>query len=594
MRKIYSVLIVLSLFLAGVAWGDGWPLIPDQDNAGYVKPVGDKGLSVPYVVMGSSHVKISYNDSISDWFDASETGSIAWHIANGKKHISVGSGTYPYSDTLNIDTSGVTIIGAGMGVTVFSKAGGDGMKGILVDDDTTQVEYVLLKDFTLDGNRASFAHPRSYSHGIDIKYAKNIVIDGVSVVEAGDDTNTHTTGGSGISVNHEASEITIKNCYLDDNEDRAIQLGGSNVVVKNCFVDSAYDRGVSCNMEDDNANNRDATDVIIDANIIEDSTAGSGVGVYGSNKNISITNNIIKRVANGGLRLRYIDTSGQRNILFSGNQVIDSSYGVVTYDIQPVYSGTSTGGNTTQTIKDTGANWPLTVRYTHCVVITGGTGAGQCRRITGGTTTVLYINNDADWSTTPDATSTYAIYTMEPLGIAVNNNVFEDCSSRAVYIEGLPVAFNNNQFQLCDSTFIEAYYTSLTIIGNSFRGLNKVPITLKYCYDSLIEANKAANTGDSAIYQFLTTEPAIGTVLLNNVLTKFDDIANLKSAESGSYPTNRTMIAGNTLLYGDYSINFTDEINTIITHNVVFPTTSTYQNNPDGTAVFTGNTGFGP
>lgn len=72
-------------------------------------------------------------------------------------------------------------------------------------------------------------------------------------------------------------------------------------------------------------------------------------------------------------------------------------------------TGTSTGSNTASTLKDTGKNFStLGVQTNDSVIITGGTGSGQERRITSLTGTTQ-LNTSPDWITTPDSTSTYTV-----------------------------------------------------------------------------------------------------------------------------------------------------------------------------------------
>jgi hypothetical protein len=77
-------------------------------------------------------------------------------------------------------------------------------------------------------------------------------------------------------------------------------------------------------------------------------------------------------------------------------------------------TGTSTGGNNATTLNDTSAArvahpFTASVSVGDTVLITGGTGAGQSRRITARTATRLTIDANIPWTTVPDATSTYRI-----------------------------------------------------------------------------------------------------------------------------------------------------------------------------------------
>jgi hypothetical protein len=78
---------------------------------------------------------------------------------------------------------------------------------------------------------------------------------------------------------------------------------------------------------------------------------------------------------------------------------------IVDGDFKTFATGTATSGTST-TIVQTGKTWTASSWINSQVRITGGTGAGQIRTITANTTDTLTV---ATWTTTPDATSTYAI-----------------------------------------------------------------------------------------------------------------------------------------------------------------------------------------
>jgi hypothetical protein len=78
---------------------------------------------------------------------------------------------------------------------------------------------------------------------------------------------------------------------------------------------------------------------------------------------------------------------------------------IVDGDFKTFATGTATSGTST-TIVQTGKTWTASSWINSQVRITGGTGAGQIRTITANTADTLTV---ATWTTTPDATSTYAI-----------------------------------------------------------------------------------------------------------------------------------------------------------------------------------------
>jgi hypothetical protein len=78
---------------------------------------------------------------------------------------------------------------------------------------------------------------------------------------------------------------------------------------------------------------------------------------------------------------------------------------IIDGDFKTFATGTATSGTAT-TIVQTGKTWTASSWINSQVRITGGTGAGQIRTITANTADTLTV---ATWTTTPDATSTYAI-----------------------------------------------------------------------------------------------------------------------------------------------------------------------------------------
>jgi hypothetical protein len=81
-------------------------------------------------------------------------------------------------------------------------------------------------------------------------------------------------------------------------------------------------------------------------------------------------------------------------------------------------TGTATSATST-TIVQTGKTWTASQWINFQVRITGGTGAGQIRTITANTADTLTV---ATWTTTPDATSTYAIEGNDNFLYYIGNN----------------------------------------------------------------------------------------------------------------------------------------------------------------------------
>lgn len=85
------------------------------------------------------------------------------------------------------------------------------------------------------------------------------------------------------------------------------------------------------------------------------------------------------------------------------------------WSTSPDETGMSTGSNTSSTLNDTGKAWTVNQWKGREVKLTGGTGAGQLRRVVSNTATQLTVT--PTWSPTPDGTSVYRILS----GALVNN-----------------------------------------------------------------------------------------------------------------------------------------------------------------------------
>ena len=91
---------------------------------------------------------------------------------------------------------------------------------------------------------------------------------------------------------------------------------------------------------------------------------------------------------------------------------------IVDGDYKNFATGTATSATGT-TLVQTGKTWAVSQWINSQVRITGGTGAGQIRTITANTADTLTV---ATWTTTPDATSTYAISGNDNFLYLMGNN----------------------------------------------------------------------------------------------------------------------------------------------------------------------------
>jgi hypothetical protein len=96
-------------------------------------------------------------------------------------------------------------------------------------------------------------------------------------------------------------------------------------------------------------------------------------------------------------------------------------------DLSSPLGGTATSG-AASTLTDSGKSWGTNVYANKFVVISGGTGIGQIRKIASNTDTVLTVSTA--WYTNPDATSTYklvdAAYRVIPIVLVADQTVYKE------------------------------------------------------------------------------------------------------------------------------------------------------------------------
>lgn len=93
-------------------------------------------------------------------------------------------------------------------------------------------------------------------------------------------------------------------------------------------------------------------------------------------------------------------------------------------------SGTSSGSNTSSTLNDTTKSWSVNAYQDKVLVIHGGTGAGQYRRISNNSTNSLSISEN--WVTIPDATSGYTVCDEGWLYLYSNNSYSQSGAMRII------------------------------------------------------------------------------------------------------------------------------------------------------------------
>lgn len=152
----------------------------------------------------------------------------------------------------------------------------------------------------------------------------------------------------------------------------------------------------------------------------------SGVGIssgpsqlYTINPAAGGTDTLIGTVTSGGMQPIITDIALSPDGTLFGTSFttlysINKTTGVATPITSLQYSGTAESGSA-NTLTDNDASWTVSQFSYHSVEITGGTGAGQIRSVSGNTTNTLTVS--PAWGTIPDATSTFKI----GKGLGVNN-----------------------------------------------------------------------------------------------------------------------------------------------------------------------------
>lgn len=143
-------------------------------------------------------------------------------------------------------------------------------------------------------------------------------------------------------------------------------------------------------------------------------------------------------------------------------------------------SGTATSG-TSNTLQDSAKSWTTGQFKDYCVKITGGTGAGQERRIVNNDATSLTI--DSLWTVVPDGTSTYELYPNRCF-----KNIFTNLRSNgedsADFIQSFPGAYNNSFSQYNISNITTGKIVNDTSVHPSNKYINGDIVLLQFSIEN--------------------------------------------------------------------------------------------------------------
>lgn len=230
------------------------------------------GVSVPSVdtrtVRGMADHVVTSTGELETAFDELTDGETVW----------VGGQSAPYRTTrwLDIDSSGVTVVGPGID-TAIKPADGANVGGIRIGHNE-RCHNVTVTDVGYHGNTDNQDKSAKKLHGIIVQDATNVVLSGNAITRT-HPFREHGSGGSGISVGRNASNVRITNNRIQQFGDRGIQLGGQNIVVSENVVTDGIDRAIACDLWSPDGKNEVANTVIVTGNILGNCREGSLTGI---------------------------------------------------------------------------------------------------------------------------------------------------------------------------------------------------------------------------------------------------------------------------------------------------------------------------
>lgn len=257
------------------------------------------------------HSEVQHTDKLSGKWTTlvSSTSDLESAFANvsAGDTISIAQPDTPYRPTqwLDIDVDNVRVVAesayAADGSPIIKVADGANVGGIRVGH-TAHCEHVTIENVGYHGNSGDATNGYNQDqtadrlHGIIVRDATDVTINNCFVTRTSP-RHEHNTGGSGISVEEAARDVTVTNNEIDDIGDRGIQVSGENVLVQGNVSTNGFDRGVSLNVTRPDGTQYAARDVVVTENLIRDNSEGSCIGIGGTAQRSNrgefvITNNL--------------------------------------------------------------------------------------------------------------------------------------------------------------------------------------------------------------------------------------------------------------------------------------------------------------
>lgn len=220
---------------------------------------------------------------------------------------------------------------AANGEPIIKVADGGNVGGFEVgyNSSVSNIEFINLG---FDGN-----HPNQDQAVKRLHAVKLDAVDGATFknphIERTSPYHEHSTGGSGISANDNAADVTVEDAYMEEIGDRGIQaaVSDSNLTVRNSEFVGMFDRAMTTIMQRDDGTqvkSRGPGDIKYLGNTVRDSYAGSCYHVHGDVERV---------IVNGCSAL------GTHRSLF---EIIGNAKKVIISDCIGIRDGSDTGWNT--------------------------------------------------------------------------------------------------------------------------------------------------------------------------------------------------------------------------------------------------------
>ena len=280
--------------------------------------------------------------SVLEWINVKDYGAVGDGVTNDSTAVAAAiaaltdysvlyfpPGVYIASGTGQINNlSHVTVMGAGMGVSVWkAPAGGD----IMIWANGTGCNYWNVQDITLDGNNTT----RNGNHGLYLE-CSYCALDHVEVINAGEFAVIIEDPDN---AQNEFRDVNITNCRIVDSYGDGIHVvEGKNVVIANNIIDGSDDDCIAI---------FDTTDCVISNNVCRArsdlaTATGRGIAVLYGCARVMVTGNVISKSKQSGLLVAAED-SGRRpsNIqlfanLITGEVGTSSGYGIRITDAENI------------------------------------------------------------------------------------------------------------------------------------------------------------------------------------------------------------------------------------------------------------------